>query len=152
MPVTVKLREPDRGPQGWVEQHEARDAVYANRRRIRARVGSGYCGGTANCWNVRTRISTKRVACAGRICGGTTTFSSGWWCTRRRSHLGLWMRTMTGIGTPQSLQGRAVACTTPLIGAWGLLAGPEWQSWSSCPDRDRLGSGRVTDGFHLAAA
>jgi transposase len=33
------ISEPDRPPQGWVDQHAERDAVYANRRRIRRKRG-----------------------------------------------------------------------------------------------------------------
>jgi transposase len=37
--VRTYISEPDRGPQGWVDQHDTRDAVYANRRRIRGARG-----------------------------------------------------------------------------------------------------------------
>ena len=33
------ISEPDRGPQHWIDQHAERDAVYANRRRIRGERG-----------------------------------------------------------------------------------------------------------------
>jgi transposase len=37
--VRTYISEPDRGPQGWVDQRAERDAVYANRRRIRGTRG-----------------------------------------------------------------------------------------------------------------
>src|SRR4026207_81577 len=33
------ISEPDRGPQSWIDQEAERDAVYANRRRIRGNRG-----------------------------------------------------------------------------------------------------------------
>ena len=33
------ISEPDRPPQGWIDQHAERNAVYANRRRIRGARG-----------------------------------------------------------------------------------------------------------------
>ena len=35
------ISEPDRPPQGWIDQHAERDAVYANRRRIQGERGKG---------------------------------------------------------------------------------------------------------------
>jgi hypothetical protein len=35
--IRTCISEPDRGPQLWIDQETERDAVYANRRRIRGR-------------------------------------------------------------------------------------------------------------------
>ena len=37
--IRTDISEPDRGPQSWTDQHTERDAVYANRRRIRGARG-----------------------------------------------------------------------------------------------------------------
>src|SRR5262249_34444384 len=37
--IRIYIVEPDRGPQSWIDQEAERDAVYANRRRIRATRG-----------------------------------------------------------------------------------------------------------------
>ena len=67
------IAEPDRGRRKWKRKAAARDAVYANRRRIAARAG-GRCSGTeANDWNARMRISTRPAGCGARICVGTPT-------------------------------------------------------------------------------
>src|SRR5690349_11121139 len=62
---TLKIRtyisEPDRGRQSWADQEAERDAVYANRRRIRARAANGSSADAGNCWNVRARICTRPV-------------------------------------------------------------------------------------------
>jgi hypothetical protein len=37
-------------------------------------------------------------------------------------NLGLWMRTLFGVGTPRSLQGRALAVGAMLTMSWALIA------------------------------
>ena len=51
-------------------------------------------------------------------------------------NLGLWMRTLTGVGTPRSLQDRAAAGFAMLIRLWRLLTGAGTPSWRSDRDRD----------------
>src|SRR5438309_6030391 len=110
---TLKIRtyisEPDRGPQSWIDQRAERDAVYANRRRIRGDRGK--------------RLLRKRGELLERPCAHL--YETG---GLRRAHvrghenvlkrllvhagafnLGLWMRTLFGVGTPRSLQGRMAA-------------------------------------------
>ena len=63
------VSEPDRGRRTWKGKAAARDAVYANRRRIRGTpVDNACCGSGANDWNGPMRICTKPGACAGCIC------------------------------------------------------------------------------------
>ena len=38
---------------------------------------------------------------------------------RAACNLGLWMRTLTGIGTPRGLQGRVAAADRALLTVWG---------------------------------
>ena len=92
--------------------------------------GSGYCGSAASCSNGPTRTSTrpgglrrvhlrhhpnilKRVLV--HVCG---------------FNLGLLMRQLTGVGTPRSLQGRAAAICTALIGLLAELWEPVRPSWA----------------------
>lgn len=103
------LSEPDRPPQGWVGAHEARDAVYANRRRIRGARGR--------------RLLRRRVELLERP-NAHLYETGGMRRTHLRGHanilkrllvhasacnLGLWMRRLYGVGTPRSLQGLTVA-------------------------------------------
>ena len=150
--VRTYISEPDRGPQTWVDQRDARDAVYANRRRIRGARGKRLL-------RRRGELLERPNAHLYETGGMRRTHLRGHENILKRLvvhasafNLGLWMRTVTGIGTPRRLQGRAAACTAALIGLWRLLAVPEWLSWSSRRDPDRLDSPRVADGFYLAAA
>ena len=107
--IRTYISEPDRGPQSWTDQEAERDAVYANRRRIRGTRGK--------------RLLRRRGELLERPCAHL--YETG---GLRRAHvrghenvlkrllvhagafnLGLWMRTLVGVGTPRSLQGRAVA-------------------------------------------
>ena len=150
--VRTYISEPDRGPQGWVDQHDARDAVYANRRRIRGARGQ--------------RLLRRRGELLERP-NAHLYDTGGLRRTHLRGHdnilkrlvvhasafnLGLWMRTVTGIGTPRSLQDRASACAAILIGVWDLWGGLGSRSWSSRPGPDRIRFDRVaTDGYLVAA-
>ena len=103
------ISEPDRGRQHWIEQHAERDAVYGNRRRIRGERGKQLMRRrgellerpNAHLYNTgrmrRTHLRgheniLKRLLVHVAAC-----------------NLGLWMRTLTGIGTPRGLQGRLAA-------------------------------------------
>ena len=107
--IRTYISEPDRGPQSWADQDAERDAVYANRRRIRGTRGK--------------RLLRRRGELLERPCAHL--YETG---GLRRAHvrghenvlkrlfihagafnLGLWMRRLFGVGTPRSLQGRAVA-------------------------------------------
>ena len=114
-------REPDRGRRHWTKNAVARDAVYANRRRIR---------GTRGVALLRRRSEHLERPNAHLYDTG------GMRHTHLRGHanilkrllvhtgafnLGLLMRTLIGVGTPRGLQGRVVAVLT-LVGAlWTRL-------------------------------
>ena len=58
--VRSYISEPDRGRRSWKKNPAARDAVYRNRRRIRAAcAANSCCAGGANAWNGRLLISMK---------------------------------------------------------------------------------------------
>jgi transposase len=107
--IRTYISEPERGPQSWIDQEAERDAVYANRRRIRGDRGK--------------RLLRQRGELLERPCAHL--YETG---GLRRAHvrghgnvlkrllvhagafnLGLWMRTLFGVGTPGGLQGRLAA-------------------------------------------
>jgi transposase len=122
---TVGLRtyisEPDRGRQHWIDQEAERDAVYANRRRIQGDRGQQlmrrrgeylerpnahlYDTGGMRRTHLRKHSNIlKRLLVHAAAC-----------------NLGLWMRTLTGLGTPRGLQGRVVAALALCVTLWTLL-------------------------------
>ena len=118
--IRTYISEPDRGPQSWIDQEAERDAVYANRRRIRGDRGK--------------RLLRKRGELLERPCAHL--YETG---GLRRAHvrghenvlkrllvhagafnLGLWMRTLCGVGTPRGLQGRLVSLGALLSALWSV--------------------------------
>ena len=132
--VRSHVSEPERGRRCWrdkktgekpPEKAAAQKALYGNRRRVRGRRGRRLqrcrgevvertfahmyeTGGMRRVWvrgheNVRKRVLLQAAAC----------------------NLGLLLRRLTGVGTPRSLQGRAVSAICRLIGRlidrWGRL-------------------------------
>ena len=123
--VRSHVSEPERGRRCWQdkktgetppEKRAAQKALYANRRRVRGRRGRRLqrcrgevversfahlyeTGGMRRVWvrgheNVRKRVLIQAAAC----------------------NIGLLLRRLTGVGTPRSLQGRAVSAICRLIG------------------------------------
>jgi transposase len=133
--IRTYISEPDRGPQSWTDQEAERAAVYANRRRIRGTRGK--------------RLLRRRGELLERPCAHL--YETG---GLRRAHvrghenvlkrlfvhsgafnLGLWMRTLRGVGTPRSLQGRAVALGAVVTVLRTLIADVLGPIWS--PSRDQ---------------
>lgn len=128
--IRTYISEPDRGPQSWTDQEAERDAVYANRRRIRGTRGK--------------RLLRRRGELLERPCAHL--YETG---GLRRAHvrghenllkrlfvhagafnLGLWMRTLFGVGTPRSLQGRAVALGAMITALCRLMGDVIAAIWS----------------------
>jgi transposase len=123
------ISEPDRGRRNWQGpgKAEARDAVYRNRRRIRGARGKRLLrqrGERLERPNAHlyTTGAMRRVHLRGHhnILKRLLIHVAG-------LNLGLLMRALTGVGTPRSLQGRAVAVlaylrslTTALGGVLGM--------------------------------
>ena len=117
------IAEPDRGRRRWKKKAAARDAVYANRRRIRGARGLAllkrrserlerpnahlYETGAMRRTHLRghTNILKRLVVHAGGF------------------NLSLLMRTLFGIGTPRSLQGRLAAVVALLVALWTHVVG-----------------------------
>jgi transposase len=100
------ISEPDRPPQGWVDQHAERAAVYANRRRIHGERGQRLLrkrGELLERPNAHLYESggMRRVHLRGHtnILKRILVHVSGF-------NLGLLMRRLIGVGTPRGLQGR----------------------------------------------
>ena len=125
--VRSHVSEPERGRRCWQdkktgetppEKRAAQQALYANRRRVRGRRGRRLqrrrgevvertfahmyeTGGMRRVWvrghdNVRKRVLLQAAAC----------------------NIGLLLRRQSGVGTPRSLQGRAVSVIFGLITRW----------------------------------
>ena len=115
------ISEPDRGRQHWIEQHAERDAVYANRRRIRGERGK-------QLMRRRGELLERPNAHLYDTGGMRRTHLRGHGNILKRllvhvaaCNLGLWMRTMTGIGTPRGWQGRVAAAMASLFTLWVIL-------------------------------
>jgi transposase len=119
--VRSYVSEPKRGRRRWTGKHVERNAVYANRRRIRGERGKALqrrraevaersfahlleTGGLRRMHVRRQRNVLKRILI------GAASYN-----------LGLLMRTLTGAGTPRSLQGRLAALCRALWGACRAL-------------------------------
>jgi transposase len=117
------IAEPARGRRRWTKQAAARDAVYANRRRMRGPRGAAlqrrrserlerpnahlYETGAMRRTHLRghTNILKRLVVHSGGF------------------NLGLFMRTRFGIGTPRGLQGRLAAVVALLVALWTRVDG-----------------------------
>ena len=148
--IRTYISEPDRGLQSWTDQAAERDAVYANRRRIRGDRGK--------------RLLRRRGELLERPCAHL--YETG---GLRRAHvrghenvlkrlfvhagafnLGLWMRTLCGVGTPRSLQGRVVALGAVMAELWALI--DDAITAISSQHRDHMRSDRPSFGFLVAAS
>ena len=136
------ISEPARGPQCWIDQADERDAVYANRRRIRGLRGA--------------RLQRRRGELLERP--SAHLYESG---RLRRTHLrghdnirkrllvhaaafnlGLVMRQLIGVGTPRGLQGRVAALIAAVLSLWRTVTA-EVTSRSSWSHDRRLSTGAV---------
>ena len=119
------ISEPDRGRRCWKQQQAARDAVYANRRRIRGERGRRLL-------RCRGELLERPFAHVCETGGMRRVHLRGHPNIRKRllvhvagCNLGLLLRQMIGVGTPRSLQGRTAALFSALFrrfrDLWGLL-------------------------------
>ena len=139
------IAEPDRGRRHWTKNAVARDAVYANRRRIRGTRGVA--------WLRRRSEYLERPNAHLYDTGGMRR-------THLRGHanilkrllvhtgafnLGLLMRTLIGGGTPRGIQERVAAVLTPVGALWTRLI-DFWRPFDTplvdhtfvCPMQDRF--------------
>src|SRR5688572_4860604 len=119
------IAEPDRGRRNWTRKATARDAVYANRRRIRGARGRAM-------QRQRSERLERPNAHLYETGGMRRTHLRGHANILKRLfvhiggfNLGLLMRTLIGVGTPRGLQGRLAAIIalvftlrTQVVGKW----------------------------------
>jgi transposase len=151
------ISEPERGEQSWIDQEDARDAVYGNRRRIRGDRGK--------------RLLRRRGERVERSFAHTYE-TGGLRRTHLRGHdnilkrvlvhtsgfnLGLLMRRVCGVGTPRSLQGRVAVLLTALAQVIGdvfpqlAVSGRHATTYATLPSRlwfprDGVRAGTCTTG------
>jgi transposase len=113
------ISEPDRGDQSWIDQEEARDAVYGNRRRIHGDRGKRLLRRRGE----RVERSFAHTYDTGGMrrthLRGTTNILKRVLIHASGFNLGLVMRRLIGVGTPRSLQGRLAVLITVFVSvAW----------------------------------
>ncbi len=121
--VRTYIAEPNRGRRNWNTNAAARDAVYANRRRIRGARGLALL-------RRRSELLERPNAHLYETGGMRRTHLRGHANILKRLfvhvggfNLGLFMRTLCGIGTPRSLQGRLAAVLALVIALWTRTVG-----------------------------
>jgi transposase len=125
--VRSYISEPDRGRRQWKDNREARDAVYRNRRRIRGARGKGLL-------RQRGELLERPFAHLYETGAMRRVYLRGHQNILKRillhaaaSNLGLLMRTLFGVGTPRSLQGRVAAL---FLVVWSFVR-PSDKLWAS---------------------
>ena len=115
------ISEPDRPPQGWVDQHAARNAVYANRRRIHGDRGQRLLRKRGELLerphaHLYETGGMRRVHLRGHtnILKRILVHASGF-------NLGLIMRRLFGVGTPRGLQGRLAMLIALVVSLWARM-------------------------------
>ena len=119
--IRTYISEPDRGRQSWTDQEAEREAVYANRRRIRGARGKRLLRRRGELLerpfaHLYETGGLRRAHVRGHenVLKRLLLHASGF-------NLGLWMRKLFGIGTPRTLQGRVAALTAGLSLLWTLI-------------------------------
>jgi len=139
------IAEPDRGRRNWRKKVAARDAVYANRRRIRGTRGRAL-------QRRRSERLERPNAHLYETGGMRRTHLRGHANILKRLfvhiggfNLGLLMRTLIGVGTPRGLQGRLaavvamiVALRTHLVDHWREVGAPAIDYRPQCTRHHRF--------------
>lgn len=135
MGIRTYISEPARGRRNWHNDNAARDAVYANRRRIRGKRGRRLL-------RQRGERLERPFAHAYETGGLRRVYLRGHLNILKRVlihvaalNLGLLMRVLVGVGTPRSLQGRLCALSARLLILWRRLASVYWRRWCACTIR-----------------
>jgi transposase len=121
MEIRTYVSEPDRGRRNWEDKEDARDAVYANRRRIKGERGKRLLRG-------RGEKLERSFAHAYETGGMRRTHLRGHENILKRLlihvagfNLALLMHRLFGVGTPRSLQDGGAALRRALLGLWRAL-------------------------------
>lgn len=139
--IRTYISEPDRGRRNWKRNEAARDAVYRNRRRIRGERGRRLLRRRGE----RLERPFAHAYETGRLrrlyLRGRSNILKRVLVHTAALNLGLLMRTLVGVGTPRSLQGRLRAAVAWLFALWRSLAAPRM--------RYTIFSGRVQHRLHV---
>jgi transposase len=115
------ISEPDRRPQSRMDQDDARDAVYGNRRRIRGDRGKRLLRRRGE----RVERSFEHTYDTGGMrrthVRGTTNILKRVLVHVSGFNLGLVMRRLVGVGTPRGLQGRLAAVLIIVLARYHVL-------------------------------
>ena len=137
--ATLDLRsyiaEPDRGRRRWRKNATARDAVHANRRRIRGDRGLALLRQRSERLERPNAHLYETGGMRRTHLRGHTNILKRLWVHVGGFNLGLFMRTRFGIGTPRSLQGRVAAMMTMFVALWMLVEDLWNDGRVRCPDR-----------------
>jgi transposase len=138
------IAEPNRGRRKWIRQATARDAVYANRRRIRGARGRAL-------QRRRSERLERPNAHLYETGGMRRTHLRGHANILKRLfvhsggfNLGLLMWSLIGVGTPRGLQGRMATLTALIITLWTRVIDvwrdrtPSTDRWSGFRARHRV--------------
>jgi transposase len=115
------IAEPDRGRRRWKKNATARDAVYANRRRIRGARGLALLRSRSEQLERPNAHLYETGAMRRTHLRGHTNILKRLIVHAGGFNLGLLMRTLFGIGTPRGLQGRLVAAMTIFVTLWTFV-------------------------------
>ena len=149
--IRTYISEPDRGPQSWIDQEAGtrrrlcESASHPRRPRETAPPQTRRIARTTVCASLRDRWAPARARARPR-----RTCSSGCSCMPSAFNLGLWMRTLVGVGTPRGLQGR-LAVVGALISALRTFSDDALTgTWSQC--RDHMWSDRPSFEFAVVGS
>lgn len=151
--VRSYISEPDRGRRNWTKNPEARDAVYRNRRRIRGARGNRLLRQRGE----RLERPFAHLYETGRLrrvhLRGHRNILKRVLLHAAALNLGLLMRTLVGVGTPRSLQGRVVALVSTIRSLIRLLASVWEATWTlrhTVRSRDDLRARRELRGIRFS--
>ena len=112
------IAEPSRGRRKWTRKAAARDAVYANRRRIRGVRGRALQRRRSERLERPNAHLYETGAMRRTHLRGHANILKRLFVHSGGFNLGLLMRTLIGVGTPRGLQGRLAASLAFVIAVW----------------------------------
>jgi transposase len=116
------VAEPDRGRRRWTRNPTARDAVSANRRRIRGERGRALQRRRSERLERPNAHLYETGALRRTHLRGHANILKRLFIHIGGFNLGLLMRTLIGVGTPRGLQGRLTALVASVLTVWADLA------------------------------
>jgi transposase len=129
--VRTYISEPDRGRRNWKGKQAERDAVYGNRRRIRGERGRALLRRRGE----RLERPFAHAYETGRLrrvhLRGRRNILKRVLIHTAALNLGLLMRTIVGVGTPRSLQGRLRVMFTQLFAIFDRLIEAQWHLFTT---------------------